>query len=278
MLTNIKLWIAACKELNINYEILHPSQNLMRIKLDKYYYFVNYCPPFNSQAVAHIFKDKAYTYQLLHHQIKTPQTVSFLSPFCEEKYKEYLQFQNIEEITHQIINKFQLPVIVKRNQGSTGNNVFVCHSQDEVKSSLETIFDFNHKNYDYIALAQEYVEIKNEYRAVIFNNKLILLYEKDKSNAKFAGNLSPLHWEGSEAKYINNATLIKAIEDFIQPIFQEIEVKYAGLDIAIDKNGEFWLIEINSHPNYEIFVRDNGEEIIINIFKDILNNLRDSVS
>lgn len=273
MLTNIEILLAACEELNIPYEILHPSQNLIRLKHGgEEYYFVNYMTPFNSASVAEIFKDKEYTYQLLNGKINTPRTLGFVSPHCEEKYKKYLSFPDIESIVIEVNKKFAFPVILKRNRGAGGNNVFLCESREQIKEALEIIFNVNSKDYDYVALAQEYIEIAHEYRAVFCKQKLVLLYEKDKSQAKFAGNLSPLHWEGAKAKHIINPNLMSEIEDFVKPVFAEIAINYAGLDIALDTKGAYWLIEINSSPNYDIFVRDNDRQIAVKMFKDILEN------
>jgi len=273
MLTNIRILITACQNLNIPYEVQHSNQNLIRIKLDKYYYFTNYTTPFNSESVAQIFKDKEYTYQVLNKTVKLPKTVGFLSPFCDEKYQKYLRFPAVPEIVTEITNNFELPLIVKRNSGSGGNHVFMCRYQPEITTALRQIFNINSKDYDYYALAQEYIEIKHEYRAIFFNQKMLLVYEKNIAEARFAGNLSPLHWEGAKAKYINNPQVISEIENFTQPIFQELEVNYAGLDIAVDSQGTYWLIEINSHPNYDIFIRDNGEQKVIEIFDKILRSL-----
>jgi glutathione synthase/RimK-type ligase-like ATP-grasp enzyme len=273
MLTNIEILLAACEELNIPYEILHPSQNLIRIKQGgEEYYFVNYMTPFNSASVAEIFKDKGYTYQLLNGKINTPRTLGFVSPHCEEKYKKYLIFPDIESIVLEVNKKFALQVILKRNRGAGGNNVFLCKTREQIKEALEIIFNVNSKDYDYVALAQEYIEIAHEYRAVFWKEKLVLLYEKDKSQAKFAGNLSPLHWEGATAKHIINPNLMSEIEDFVKPVFAEIAINYAGLDIALDTKGAYWLIEINSSPNYDIFVRDNDRQIVVTMFKGILEN------
>ena len=274
MLTNIEILLAACEELNIPYEILHPSQNLIRLKQGgEEYYFVNYMTPFNSASLAEIFKDKEYTYQLLNGKINTPRTLGFVSPNCEEKYKKYLSFPDIESIVLEVNKKFAFPVILKRNRGAGGNNVFFCESREQIKAALEIIFNVNSKDYDYVGLAQEYIEIAHEYRAVFCKEKLVLLYEKDKSQAKFAGNLSPLHWEGAKAKHIINPNLMSEIEDFVKPVFAEIAINYAGFDIALDKNGAYWLIEINSSPNYDIFVRDNDRQIVVIMFKDILETL-----
>ncbi|MEG4842387.1 YheC/YheD family protein [Microcoleus sp. B9-D4] len=274
MLTNIEILLAACEELSIPYEILHPSQNLIRLKQGgEEYYFVNYMTPFNSASVAEIFKDKEYTYQLLNGKINTPRTLGFVSPHCEEKYKKYLTFPDIESILLEINKKFAYPVILKKNRGAGGNNVFLCETREQIKEALEIIFNVNSKDYDYVALAQEYIEIAHEYRAVFCKEKLVLLYEKDKSQAKFAGNLSPLHWEGAKAKHIINPNLMSEIEDFVKPVFAEMAINYAGFDIALDTKGEYWLIEINSSPNYDIFVRDNDRQIVVTMFKGILETL-----
>ena len=273
MLTNIAILLEACRELNIPYEILHPSQNLIRIRHGgEDYFFVNYMTAFDSGSLAQIFKDKEYTYQLLKHQINTPKTLSFVSPHCEDKYQKYLSFPDIESIVLEVNKNFAFPVIIKRNRGSGGNNVFLCQSGEQIKAALEIIFNVNSKDYDYVALAQEYIEIEHEYRAVFCKEKLVLLYEKDKSQAEFAGNLSPLHWEGAKAKHIINPKLMSEIEDFVKPVFAEIAINYAGLDIAQDTKGVYWLIEINSSPNYDIFVRDNDRQIAVKMFKDILEN------
>ncbi len=273
MLTNIAILLEACRELNIPYEILHPSQNLIRIRHGgEDYFFVNYMTAFDSGSLAQIFKDKEYTYQLLKAHINTPRTLSFVSPHCEDKYQKYLSFPDIESIVLEVNKNFAFPVIIKRNRGSGGNNVFLCESGEQIKAALEIIFNVNSKDYDYVALAQEYIEIEHEYRAVFCKEKLVLLYEKDKSQAEFAGNLSPLHWEGATAKHITNPKLMSEIEDFVKPVFAEIAINYAGFDIAQDTKGVYWLIEINSSPNYDIFVRDNDRQIAVKMFKDILEN------
>lgn len=274
MLTNINLVLAACQELNIPYEILHHSQNLVRIKkADRDYYFVNYMTPFNSASLAQIFKDKEYTYQLLKGKINTPKTLAFVSPYCEEKYQKYLSYRKIDEMVLEVNKIFTLPAIVKRNRGSGGNNVFLCESKEQIQAALEIIFNINNKDYDYVALAQEYIEIAREYRAVFFQGKLVLLYEKDKSQAQFAGNLSPLHWEGATAKHILDPSLMSEIEDFVKPVFAEISIDYAGFDVALDARGKYWLIEINSSPNFDIFVRDNDRQIVVAMFKQLLDSL-----
>ncbi|MDF5707341.1 MAG: ATP-grasp domain-containing protein [Nostoc sp. S4] len=273
MLDNISLLLQACENLNISYEIISPNKNLIKVKLnEKHHYFSNNNTPLINQAVAKIVKDKEYTYHILNKKIKLPQTIGFLSPFCDTRYKIYLKFPTIEDIMLEIKEKFSTPVIVKRNSGSSGHNVFLCQNQDEIENALKQIFNINHK-YDYVAIAQELIPIKYEYRAVFLNQELVLLYEKDISNANFLGNLSPLHWDGAKAKYISNPQILSEINNFAKPIFKELDLDYAGLDIVLDRDNQYWLIEINSQPNFTIFTRDNGKEHALKVFEKILISL-----
>ena len=271
MLTNIKMLLAACKKLSIEYEILHPNQNLVKVKLsDREYYFTNYSTPLIPQSIAEIFKDKQYFYQVFRDIVKMPRTVSFISPYCDQKYKEYLRYSTTDDIIAEIENSFELPVIVKRNRGSGGNNVFKCFDLLQIRNALDCIFNVNSKNYDYVALVQEPINIVKEYRSVCLNQEQIVVYDKDISQAAFTGNLSPLHWEGAIAKQVSNDETIASINKFIQPIFRKMSIPYVGLDIALDDHQNYWLIEANSHPNFDIFIRDNGEDAIVGLFEEIL--------
>ncbi|MEH2253469.1 ATP-grasp domain-containing protein [Nostoc sp.] len=274
MLDNVSLLLQACENLNISYEIIHPAENLIKIKLNnKPHYFCNYSTPLINQAVAHLIKDKEYTYHVLKEKVKLPRTVGFLSPFCNIQYKSYLKFPTIQDIVLEIKENFEIPVIVKMNSGAGGHNVFLCQNIHEIETALKEIFNINFKKYDYVALAQELIHIKSEYRAVFLNKELVLLYEKDITDAKFTGNLSPLHWDGAKAKYINDPQILSEIANFTKPVFEELDLDYGGLDIVLDRDNQYWLIEINSHPNYSIFTRDNGDEPVLNIFEKMLISL-----
>jgi glutathione synthase/RimK-type ligase-like ATP-grasp enzyme len=180
MLTNIKMLIAACKKSSIAYEILHPNQNVVKVKFgDREYYFTNYSTPLTPQSVAEIFKDKQYFYQIFQDVVQMPRTISFISPYCDAKYLEYLKFPSSDKIIAEIEKNFELPVILKRNRGSGGNNVFKCANLTEIRNALDRIFNVNSKNYDYVALVQEPINIVKEYRSVCLNQEQIVLYEKD---------------------------------------------------------------------------------------------------
>lgn len=267
--------LEACQNRGIAYEILHPNQNLVRVTVgDRDYYFTNYSTPLTSQSIAEIFKDKQYFYQIFHDVVSMPRTAWFISPYCNEKYREYLQFTSIADIVSELDQKFAKPMIIKRNRGSGGNNVFLCDNISQVQEALERIFDVESKSYDYVALVQEPISIVKEYRCVCLNHQVLLTYDKDFSQAKFVGNLSPLHWEGAIARPVTDPQILEAIAKFIQPLFIKMPtINYVGLDVACDDQNNYWLIEANSHPNFDIFIRDNGSQAIVELFEKMLYSL-----
>ncbi|MDJ1175330.1 ATP-grasp domain-containing protein [Roseofilum capinflatum] len=269
MFTNIRLLLEACQSLNLDYEMLHPNQNVIQVNLGKPYLFVNGFTPILTGAMLKIIKDKDYTYHLLKDRVLMPKTSAYVDPHVST-YKNYAICKSIPEIVDSIEDTFDFPVVIKKNTGSCGVNVFLCDQKSQIIEALNKIFDRNDKEYDYIALAQETIKIEREYRAIFLNQDLVLLYEKNIQNATFTGNLSPLHWQGAQAIHVTNEDTICQLEQFIHPIFERLQIGYAGFDVAVDQSGQLWLIEINSNPNYGIFIRDNPEKLAVEVFEKLL--------
>lgn len=275
MLPNIRLLLEACKSLNLDYEIVHPNENVIQVNLDKPYFFVHGQTPMLTGDIERILQDKDYTYHILKDKRLMPKTSSYVDPY-HPNYKNHVTYKTIPEIVSDIKDTFNLPVIIKRNTGTHGVNVFLCNQTSEIEKSLDKIFDMHNKDYDRVSLAQQAIDIEIEYRAIFLNQSLVLLYEKNIKTANFVGNLSPLHWEGARAIHIVDPDIISRIEKFAQPVFEVLPIVYGGFDIALDKSGKLWLIEINSKPAYRIFIRDNPERLVVEVFEKVLQSLMKS--
>ncbi|WP_367267943.1 hypothetical protein [Okeania sp. SIO2C9] len=59
-----------------------------------------------------------------------------------------------------IEQNFDYPVVLKKNKGSKGRNVFKCNERSQVINSLDKIYDLSNYKYDYIAISQEYIQIQ----------------------------------------------------------------------------------------------------------------------
>jgi glutathione synthase/RimK-type ligase-like ATP-grasp enzyme len=273
---NLKSLVEACEQTNTEYKLHHATENILEIQLknNKSAMFVNWTTPLNQQSISKLVQDKDYFYNFLKDEVKMPRTEPFLNPYLHERYKKHTKNLNITDIILTIEKNFQYPFILKKNRGTWGLNVFKVNSRRELEDGLLTIFDKKSSIYDFVALAQELIEIKYEMRAVFFQKELQFCYKKDTENATFTGNLSPFHQEGAEAKLIDDEVLLNKIRKFTKPIFDKLDLIYTGLDIAIDSKNQMWLIEANSSPGFDNFIKSGHKKIVLEFYKKIINYLQ----
>lgn len=271
---HIKSLKKACEELGVSYQEVGSSKVFLTLhgKTGPVYFIANKVP-FNSHMLSIIASDKGYTYELISDEVKMPRTQSFIDPDCEEMFKPFLKHRTLDEIVDAIAKSFSFPMIVKKNTGSQGVNVFRCHSREELMAAAQEIYNKQSVEYDHVLLAQENVSIHREFRVTVFQKEVVLIYEKDFSHAKFVGNLSPLHWEGARATIVNDELLWQRMRTFIAPIFDTLDLEYAGLDVAIDTAGELYLFEINAAPAYNYLIESNGNGPLIELYKRMLRAL-----
>ncbi len=274
MFINTKCLLEACKNLKLEHRLVDPKSNFIEVIINKRPYFsVNNSCPLNSASDVNLTKDKDFTYKTLNGVINMPKTYSYLDPNTPDQFKKYLKFNSYDEILKDITSKFKFPVIIKMNQGSRGINIFKCSTQEEVNKSIRTILNHNSQYYDYVALAQEFIDIEEEYRVIVLDGKIEFAYIKNNKIAKFVGNLSPLHFEGANSILIQDSEKIAKLQKFIDPIFSKLAIRYSGLDVVLSKNNELFLLELNSKPGFEYFARDNGTELIVQLYEKVLKKL-----
>lgn len=254
MIPNISCLIQAAQNLNIKIETYPGSPNLVRVERDKSHFFLNCSAPLNKEDISKICLDKEFTYKVIRNTINTPETISFFDPKARE-FKEFIKENNIMEMAQKAIEIFGEKVVVKMNSGKKTQNVYKCHSKNEIEKALGKIFDPRSKNYDFLALAQPMIDIKDEFRVVVYNQSIELVYKK---------------WIFEK---VEDLDLIQKLQEFINPIFKVLDLKYGGLDIALDKENKLWLIEINTAPRFEPFINKNGNKEIIELDEKILKGL-----
>lgn len=264
--------IKACKNLKVPFKILDKNNNIVELGKDsKKHYFVQASSPFNNTATVILSKDKGFTYDLFGKDLDMPKSKAYLDPECNERFRECVEFSSRKEIIKDVEENFYYPVVVKMNRGSRGNNVFLCKNNNDLKHSVDTIFDKESQYYDYMVFVQEYVDIEHEYRAIWFKGKVLLMYEKsagDKSE-----NLSPLHNESGKATYISDLDLINRAQMHVDKADLGKTFEFLGIDLVIDKEGNMKLLELNARPGFFYFIRDNGDEHLIKMYETIISNI-----
>jgi hypothetical protein len=272
---NIKALVQACGELGVEYEVAHATGNLVAVVIGgRRYVFSNWATPLNSHSVAQLCQDKEYFYSFYKDVVRMPMTRGYLAPHIDERYANYLECGSLCEIVADVESAFGYPLIVKKNRGSWGRNVFKVGSAKELERALLEVFNYNSASFDYVALVQEYIEIEQEFRAVFLGGTLEMVYEKVTDGASFVDNLSPLHWEGARAAFVKEKRLLEEISRFCAPMFEKMMIDFCGVDIAIDRSGEMWFIEANSSPGFDYIIKSEGEEEVVALYRRMLEYLQ----
>ncbi len=253
-LLNTRCVIKACTRLQIPFTAHDEFGNFVEVHGRTPLFFVNFATPWNDGATNALCGDKEFTYRLLHTHLQMPETHAYFDPtFTRAKYTKFKTHSTRDEIVAEIQTQCTFPVIVKMNSGSRKRNVFLCNNPAQIKRALNSIFNKRSQNYDYIALAQTYIDIAQEYRVIVFNKRVLLVYKKN-----------------SRCEIVNNQNIIEKITAFIQPIFTRTHVQFAGLDVAVDTHDTMFLLEMNSKPGFDGFARHNSEEAVVQLFEKML--------
>jgi glutathione synthase/RimK-type ligase-like ATP-grasp enzyme len=264
----------ACEKLCVSYKVHHSSENIFEVIINnKSYLFTNWATPINRHSIIQLNRDKDYFYTFFRDVVNMPKTRSYFNPHSDPKYDKFLEQISVAEIIADIESNFEYPIIIKKNQGSWGTNVFKITKRHKLEKALLDIYNRFSSSYDYIALAQQYLDIESEYRTIFYNGKLQFCYKKDIDNATFIGNLSPFHHEGAKAVLIKDEELLDKIQNFCSPVFKKLDIHYCGIDIVIDKQEVMWLLESNSSPGFDNIIRFGYESVVVELYQTILKDL-----
>ncbi len=263
--TNTRCLIEACNRLGLVYKIFDENSNLIEVETKNgKLFFANYSTPFNSDSFCRITKDKQFTSLILKDAARMPKTAGIFDPNYDEggeisalapksicDSQALTDTDGLRGIVEKITEQFDFPIVIKPKSLSRGRNFSICKNEEEILIALKKVFKKN-QNYDYVALAQEYVKPKVEYRVVVFRNEVTLVY--------------------TVKKEIKDEAVINELKEFIKPIFGVLEIGFAGLDIIVAEDGRKFLLEINAEPGFANFVSKEGDEPIIEMYCSVLKS------
>lgn len=259
----------ACEQLKLDYRFIDNEQNVMQIGMPwGYEYFQLGRTPFNSEVVWGLLRDKKHSYDLFSQAVAMPKTLAFLDPRVPEEYRKYSQHSSTSTMVETAISELGLPVIVKPNAGALGAEVHLCQSAEEVQIALERIFNQDSCHYDYVALAQTFIPNQVEYRLICSFKEPVLLYQRGQQSG-----FNAQYWHrGEKALPIQDETLISRLFQFVKPVYDQLDIGFVGFDIIQSDDNQLYLIELNSSPKFNNFIKDNEATPVINMYCHALSH------
>jgi glutathione synthase/RimK-type ligase-like ATP-grasp enzyme len=140
------------------------------------------------------------------------------------------------------------------NRGERGRNVFTVQDEGEMRNALGKIFDKSSRDYDYIALVQEYIEPVLEYRVAVAAGKPVFAYARNVFEPMTGGRLS-------------------RFQDACGILVKKLGISWGALDFIESKDGRLFFLEANTKPMYEGFIAKNGEALIKELYKTALSSM-----
>jgi glutathione synthase/RimK-type ligase-like ATP-grasp enzyme len=139
------------------------------------------------------------------------------------------------------IKSLKFPIIAKPSKGHSGLGIFKFDTIDECTKELE-----NNKELD--VFSECIKDIDTEYRFVFVKDKLFLVHER----VAIQENNKTIHTKEPDEKlsflYVEQ-DLEKQdykIQDLVSDLRKSIQLDFYALDLILDKNGKYWLLETNS--------------------------------
>ena len=300
-----KLIQLICSENNISCDVLSLGFLLVLekngvVKTISGYKFDN-----NSHSLGKIFDDKYATYELLkHYNVPVCEHSIF---YCKNNTNTYVGKYNSLKYLKEKFDEYNGDVVVKKNTGTCGNEVSHFNEFNE----LEKFYNDTFLNNTSFSICPFY-NIGNEYRVIVLNNKVKVMYKKIlpevlgygystirelllKFNYEYFKNIDDksldvilkkdekfcYDWKfnlslGSVASFDISSDDKKNILDIVSKITNNIDIGFCSIDI-VKSDTSFLVMEINSGVmmKYLISEKNSGYSIAKDIYTEAILSMFD---
>lgn len=264
-----------CKQEGINVEILSRGWLFRLEKNGKVRHMFKNCLSLNSQSSGLIAADKFATYEVLRAANVPVIKHSILYPF--DNHRDFAEGCNTPEYLENYFNEHQRDIVLKPNQGFGGCGITHITSASQFPQALKDAF----AHADSASLCPFY-HIRREYRLIMLDGKLRLLYGKERGN-DWRFNLQ----NGANSIEVTDPAAREYLASLAERAVKELNLRFCSVDIIeLDPSDphlsgpdtdKFLVIEVNSavetthylaqHPDQAAFVEQIYRDAILKMFE-----------
>ncbi len=290
-----------CLEENIKLSYLSKDWIIALEKDQKCKIIAGYKFDLNAHGLGEVCDDKYALYELVKH-FNLP-VVEHHIIYAPNNNEDYAQGCNNINYLKDLFKKYNESVVLKINNGTCGNGVYHITNLEDLEK-----YYYKLSSSHYSLSLSPFLDITNEYRVIILQNNVELLYKKElpivygdgKSTVKellmnfnyhyFKGYNKPNkdlilnenehyidNWKfnlsgGARASLDIKETTKKEVLDIALLVSQKIGLKFGSIDIIKDQNGKYYVLEINSGVMMDNFISEieDGYNIAKNIYKQAI--------
>ena len=290
-----------CKEKNIKCTFISNDWVTVLEKNNKIKTITGYKFDLNKASISKIFDDKYATYELL--SLYNIPVVEHKLLYTKNNKNEYTKTMNGYEYIKDIYKKYNKDIVIKANKGTCGINVNHFTKLIEIKKY------YNKLSGDQSYSICPFYNIENEYRVIVLNNEIRLMYKKElpvvygdgkhtikelleKHNYNFFKDYNDINkdiilakneeykynWKfnlssGAVASFDINDKTKEKIECIIRKITDKIDIAFCSIDIIKTKDNSYYVLEINSGVMMKNLLLENNQKSdkIKNIYSDAID-------
>lgn len=275
-------------ENNLSYEVLSCDLIIKLTKDNKIRYINGYKFGLNSHSLGLILDDKYATYELLNSlNIKVCKHHILFRP---NNHNSYAKNYNSFKYCYDLFLKYNKNVILKVNNGTCGDGVYHITTKNKLKKIYNYLLKYNFS----ISLCP-YYNVKNEYRVILLNNEIKIIYEKinpvvigngkdklidllkefninyfsNKNNLKKKINYNKILKNNEEFIYdfkfnlskgsIINEDILKETKTIVSKMAKDVSKKinlgFGSIDIIKTIDNKYYVLEINSGVMIENYIK-----------------------
>lgn len=275
-------------ENNLSYEVLSCDLIIKLTKDNKIRYINGYKFGLNSHSLGLILDDKYATYELLNSlNIKVCKHHILFRP---NNHNSYAKNYNSFKYCYDLFLKYNKNVILKVNNGTCGDEVYHITTKNKLKKIYNYLLKYNFS----ISLCP-YYNVKNEYRVILLNNEIKIIYEKinpvvigngkdklidllkefninyfsNKNNLKKKINYNKILKNNEEFIYdfkfnlskgsIINEDILKETKTIVSKMAKDVSKKinlgFGSIDIIKTIDNKYYVLEINSGVMIENYIK-----------------------
>jgi glutathione synthase/RimK-type ligase-like ATP-grasp enzyme len=258
----------ACGKLGLPIAPASNNGNVVKVTADgRPLYFMRNKHPFNDYVTARLAEDKAYQFELFTQaSLPVPKTLQIFNPLADARFDEYRTHASVDEVVVGIEGQLDYPVVVKRNQGSLAQGVFLCEDRQALHDRVKELCE-NSGFFDNILLIQAFVRGR-EFRAVASRDEMLLGYEKVLDD-EATGDLNPLHGAGGEAVPVADRSILDPMRDITRRVSGVLDLGFYAIDLILGDTG-FVILEVNPNPICFFYNQCNGRADFTRIYERLI--------
>lgn len=292
-----------CEEEGIDCNIISNDWIMVLEKNGIVNYVTGYKFGLNNHALGELLDDKYATYELLNN-MKCP-IIKHNIVYAQTNHNQYAEGNNTLDYIVKLFHEYNQDIVLKINNGTCGNNVIHINNENILIENYKKLS----KKYFSMSICPFYC-VENEYRAIILNEEVQLIYKKIKpivigdgkhskkelledfnyeyfkdieeeglNDVLDCGKTYEYDWRfnlarGAKASIDIDEKTKKKVNELVTTIAQKIGLKFGSIDIINTMDSKLYVMEINSGVMMERFIEQipNGYEIAKEIYSKAIKS------